>query len=246
MNELVVQVENKNGILVTTSNRVASELGVNHRDLLEKIDGYIKRFGVAELSADFYIPSNYVHLQNKQTYRNYLITEKGVAQLIGGYSAAVSKAFDLNVAYINKFEEMKKYIQGNFKIPKTFSEALRLAAEKQEKIERLENKLEEQAPLVGFAETIEKTSDCILVREFSKILGNENIHLGEKKLYKWLRKNGYIMKDSTEPYQSAIEKGLFMVSEKTIKTVRGELIIKTTKITGKGQIILLQKLKKEF
>lgn len=246
MDELVVQVENKNGILVTTSNRVALELGVNHRDLLEKIDGYIKRFGAAELSADFYIPSNYVHPQNKQTYRNYFITEKGVAQLIGGYSAAVSKAFDLNVAYINKFEEMKKYIQGNFKIPKTFSEALRLAAEKQEKIERLENKLEEQAPLVGFAETIEKTSDCILVREFSKILGNENIHLGEKKLYKWLRKNGYIMKDSTEPYQSAIEKGLFMVSEKTIKTVRGELIIKTTKITGKGQIILLQKLKKQF
>lgn len=245
MNELVVQVENKNGILVTTSNRVAEELGVEHKNLLAKIDEYISRFSSAELSAQFYIPSKYKTL-NGRSIRNYLITEKGVAQLIGGYSAAVSKAFDLNVAYINKFEEMKKYIQRNFKIPKTFSEALRLAAEKQEKIEKLENTLEEQAPLVGFAETIEKTSDCILVREFSKILGNENIHLGEKKLYKWLRKNGYIMKDSTEPYQSAIEKGLFMVSEKTIKTVRGELIIKTTKITGKGQIILLQKLKKEF
>src|SRR3712207_7771319 len=152
MNELVVPVENKNGILVTTSNRVASELGVNHRDLLEKIDNYVGKFSSAELSAQFYIPSKYKTL-NGRTVRNYLITEKGVAQLIGGYSAAVSKAFDLNIAYINKFEEMKKYIQGNFKIPKTFSEALRLAAEKQEKIERLENKLEEQAPLVGFAET---------------------------------------------------------------------------------------------
>ena len=42
MNELIkVEVKNVNGILVTTSNKVAEELGVNHKDLLEKIDGYI-------------------------------------------------------------------------------------------------------------------------------------------------------------------------------------------------------------
>lgn len=108
---LIVQVENINGVLVTTSNRVAEELGVNHRDLLEKIDGYIKKFGSAENSAGFYILSSYIHPQNKQEYRNYLITKKGIAQLVGGYSSAVEKAFDLNVAYINKFEEMKNKLQ---------------------------------------------------------------------------------------------------------------------------------------
>ena len=82
-NSLKVKIEKVNGVLVTTSNRVAEELGVNHRDLLEKIDGYINKFGAAELSAGFYIPSEYVHPQNKQSYRNYLITEKGIAQLIG-------------------------------------------------------------------------------------------------------------------------------------------------------------------
>ena len=108
MNSIIqVTVENYNDMLVTTSNRVAQELGVNHRDLLEKIDGYIEKFGSAESSAGFYIPSNYTHLQNKQVYRNYLITEKGVAQLVGGYSAAVPKAFELNVAYINEFEKMR-------------------------------------------------------------------------------------------------------------------------------------------
>ena len=54
MNLIKVNVENINGVLVTTSNRVAEELGVNHRDLLGKIDGYIKKFGGAELSADLY------------------------------------------------------------------------------------------------------------------------------------------------------------------------------------------------
>ena len=84
MNELIkVEVKNVNGILVTTSNKVAEELGVNHKDLLEKIDGYIGKFSRAELSAQFYIPHNYKALNGKSN-RNYLITKKGVAQLIGG------------------------------------------------------------------------------------------------------------------------------------------------------------------
>lgn len=111
MNEIMVKVEDVNGMLVTTSNRVAEELGVEHRNLLAKIDDYIKKFGSAELSAGFYIPSNYMHPKNKQEYRNYLITKKGIAKLVGGYSSAVEKAFDLNVAYINRFEEMEQIIR---------------------------------------------------------------------------------------------------------------------------------------
>ena len=106
---LNVVVENVNGVLVTTSNRVAEELGVQHRSLLSKIDDYLSKFQSAKLSADFYIPSNYKDNRNR-TYRNYLITKKGIAQLIGGYSSAVEKAFELNVAYINKFDEMEKAI----------------------------------------------------------------------------------------------------------------------------------------
>ena len=62
MSDYIVKVENVNGVLVTTSNRVAEELGVNHKDLLDKIDGYIEKFTKAESSAlveEFYIPSFY-------------------------------------------------------------------------------------------------------------------------------------------------------------------------------------------
>lgn len=112
---LNVKVEKINGILVTTSNRVAEELGVNHKNLLNKIDEYVNKFQSVKLSADFYILSKYKDNRNR-TYRNYLITKKGIAQLIGGYSAAVEKAFELNVAYINKFEEMEKALQ-NQRLP---------------------------------------------------------------------------------------------------------------------------------
>lgn len=123
MRELIVTVENINGVLVTTSNRVAEELGVNHKDLLDKIDGYVNKFNSAELSAQFYIPHNYVSL-NGRSVRNYLITKKGVAQLIGGYNSAVPKAFELNVMYINEFERMENYIRNQQARPLTPAEQL--------------------------------------------------------------------------------------------------------------------------
>ena len=135
MEMIKVNVENVKGILVTTSNRVAEELGVSHKHLLEKIEGYIKRFMKAETSAlgentgnvakpeslsfgenldftEFYIPSSYKVKGNFKNYKNYLITQKGIAQLIGGYNASVPIAFALNVAYINEFERMRKELQG--------------------------------------------------------------------------------------------------------------------------------------
>lgn len=127
-----VNVEKVDGVLVTTSNKVAEELGVLHKDLLEKIDAYVDNFrstklcaklympsvyrdengnfDSAEISAQFYIPHNYRDKSGK-TNRSYLITEKGIAQLVGGYSGAVSKAFYLNIAYINEFERMKKALK---------------------------------------------------------------------------------------------------------------------------------------
>ena len=110
MELIKVELDNINGVLVTTSNRVAKELKVNHFDLLDKIKNYIKKFSSHELSCQFYIPSTY-KASNGRTVKNYLITKKGIAQLIGGYSSAVEKAFDLNVAYINKFEEMENELR---------------------------------------------------------------------------------------------------------------------------------------
>lgn len=115
-----------------------------------------------------------------------------------------------------------------------------------EKNKMLTDKIETDKPRVSFAETIEKASSCILIREFSKVLGNEHIHLGEKKLYQRLREWGYIFQNSTEPTQRAIQQGLFKINERIVKTVKGDIISKTTLLTGKGQVFLLEKFKKEY
>lgn len=109
MEKFKVTVINVNGILVTTSNKVAEGLKVEHRSLLRKIDEYVKKFGSTKLCSEFYIESTFKN--RGKEYRNYLITKKGIAQLVGGYSAAVEKAFGLNVAYINRFEEMEQIIR---------------------------------------------------------------------------------------------------------------------------------------
>ena len=115
-----------------------------------------------------------------------------------------------------------------------------------EKIDVLERKIDSDAQRVSFAETIEKSSDCLLVREFSKVIANEGINLGEKKLYKWFREKGFILKNSTEPTQRAVTMGLFKVAERVVKAVTKDIVTKTTRITGKGQIYFLELLKKEF
>ena len=170
MNNFIVKIENINGILVTTSNRVAEELGVNHKDLLDKIDGYIEKFTKAESSAlveEFCIPSFYTVNGNFKKYRNYLITKKGIAQLVGGYSAAVSKAFELNVAYINEFERMENALKNN-KLPQKFSEALMIAAKIQAEKEELEKKNEELKKYEKFVNFKFKTENFVSTKIAAK------------------------------------------------------------------------------
>ena len=154
MELIKVSVENVNGVLVTTSNRVAEELGVNHKDLLEKIDGYVGKFNSAELSAQFYIPSNYRSL-NGRTVRNYLVTEKGIAQLIGGYNASVPNAFLLNVAYINEFERMKKALKKPMSIPEQLLMNAQWMVEAENRMSNIENNV------IGLADSIENNDKSI-------------------------------------------------------------------------------------
>ena len=175
MELIKVSVENVNGVLVTTSNRVAEELGVNHKDLLEKIDGYVGKFNSAELSAQFYIPSNYRSL-NGRTVRNYLVTEKGIAQLIGGYSAAVPKAFDLNVAYINKFEEMKETLrkQKTLSIPEQLLINAQYLVQVEKRINSVEENVEEFKKDISRLENNQRrevTSNHLTVIAYANIKG---------------------------------------------------------------------------
>jgi TolA-binding protein len=104
-------------------------------------------------------------------YRNYLITEKGIAQLIGGYSSAAEKAFDLNVAYINKFDEMKKYTQTENQKKLSVQDILIATLEEQKKIEKridiVENKVENEIR-IDHAEQ-RKLQKAVSIRVFQRL-----------------------------------------------------------------------------
>jgi anti-repressor protein len=119
---------------------------------------------------------------------------------------------------------------------------------KEEKIKRLEaeKKIEEDKPLVTFAETCLKSKDNILVRQLSKIAQDEGMNIGEKKLYNKLREWNMILKHSTEPSQTSMNSGYFVVEEVSVDTAYGVKLNKTTKVTPKGQVYIINKLKNEL
>lgn len=108
-----------------------------------------------------------------------------------------------------------------------------------------EKKIEEQKPLVEFANKVSNTSNVIDMGKMAKLLKDENINIGRNRLFTWLRKNKILMSNNI-PYQRYIEGGYFQVKESTYETPYGTKTQQTTYVTGKGQIYITEKLRKEF
>ena len=73
--------------------------------------------------------------------------------------------------------------------------------------------------------------------------------MGEKRLFEWLRENGFLIKksgnDYNSPTQKSIEMGIMKVTKTTIETADGRKLIRNTpRITGKGQVYFVDKFSK--
>lgn len=118
---------------------------------------------------------------------------------------------------------------------------------KQEREEKklLADKLEQQKPLVMFAETCIASNDSILVRELAKLASKNGVIIGEKRLYKRLREWGLILGRKNEPSQKAMDAGWFEVKKGTYSTPYGSEAYATSLVTPKGQIYIIERLRKE-
>ena len=99
-----------------------------------------------------------------------------------------------------------------------------------------------------FAEAVSVAHTTILIGELAKLIKQNGIDVGEKRLFTWLRNKGYLIKrkgvDYNSPTQKSMEMGLFEVKETAITHADGHVTIsKTTKVTGKGQIYFINKFK---
>ena len=135
---------------------------------------------------------------------------------------------------------------GGYQLPQTYAEALRALADKAEEAERLEkqNALlitdnKRMKPKEVFADAVATSDDTILIGQLAKILKGNGIEIGQNRLFKWLRKNGFLIKGGEGynlPTQYAMERALFKIKERTVNNPDGSVrITKTVMVTGKGQ-----------
>jgi anti-repressor protein len=106
--------------------------------------------------------------------------------------------------------------------------------------------LEAQKPMVLFASSVSTSKAEILVGELAKILKQNGVDMGEKRLFAWLREHGYLINrkgtDWNMPTQYSMERGLFRIKETTVNHSDGHTTVnKTPKVTGKGQIYFVNK-----
>lgn len=114
------------------------------------------------------------------------------------------------------------------------------------KIELLENKVKEDKPKVLFAESVTASKTSILVGDLAKIIKQNGIDIGQKRLFEWMRENGYLIKrqgsDYNMPTQKSMELELFEIKETAVTHSDGHISVnKTSKVTGKGQVYFINK-----
>lgn len=114
-----------------------------------------------------------------------------------------------------------------------------------ETVKTLNNKIEADKPKVLFADAVETSQTSILVGDLAKLIKQNGVDIGQKRLFDWLREHGYLIKSGVSrnmPTQKSMELKLFEVKERTINNPDGSVrITKTTKVTGKGQSYFLNK-----
>lgn len=108
-----------------------------------------------------------------------------------------------------------------------------------------QEKIEQDAPKVLFAEAVSTSKTSILIGELAKVIKQNGVDMGQNRLFKWLRSNGYLCRHGEHynaPTQKAMEMGLFEIKEHSVLRPDGSVMVtRTTKVTGKGQVYFVNK-----
>ncbi|MFS0591743.1 phage antirepressor KilAC domain-containing protein [Cytobacillus horneckiae] len=152
-------------------------------------------------------------------YKKYNLTEDAFAIIVMAY--VTPQAMKFKVKFIQEFKRIKEQLQRQFNVPTSFSEALRLAADLQEKIELDKPKVEAHDKFISGV-NLQK------VGQVAKAL-----KIGRNKLFAFLREEKVFMTDNT-PYQKYIDRGYFEVKEKPIEMGSQVINKPQTFVTAKG------------
>lgn len=178
-------------------------------------------------------------------YGAYIINESGLYALIFGSKLESAKRFKHWVTS-EVLPAIRKTGGYQMQAPQG-KELLALAVlEAQKTIEEQTAQIERMKPKEIFADAVATSHTAILIGDLAKLLKQNGVETGQKRLFAWLRDNGYLIKrngaDRNMPTQKSMEMGLFEVKESTVNNPDGSVRInRTTKVTGKGQQYFINK-----
>ena len=115
-----------------------------------------------------------------------------------------------------------------------------------EKINQLMSDNERMKPKALFADAVANSDGTILIGELAKLIKQNGYDIGQKRLFAWMRENGYLIKQKGSSYnmptQRAMEMGLFKIKESSIIQPDGAVrLTRTVKVAGKGQQYFINK-----
>lgn len=174
-----------------------------------------------------------------------IINESGLYALIFGSKLESAQKFkrwvtsEVLPALRKTGQYQVKELSGQELMAKALIEAQSVLAAKDKQIQ-------EMKPKVVFADAVATSHTSILVGELAKILKQNGIDMGQKRLFAWLREKGYLIKrqgtDYNMPTQKAMDLGLFEIKEGSYVNGSGvNITTKTPKVTGKGQQYFINK-----
>lgn len=175
----------------------------------------------------------------------WLINESGLYALIFGSKLESAKRFKYWVTS-EVLPAIRKTGGYRMQAPQG-KELLALAVlEAQKTIEEQTTQIERMKPNEIFADAVATSHTAILIGDLAKLLKQNGVETGQKRLFVWMRENGYLIKrkgaDWNMPTQKSMEMGLFEVKESTVNNPDGSVRInRTTKVTGKGQQYFINK-----
>lgn len=229
---------------------VASALGYSNAS--KAVITHVDEDDKQSLMVDFGADSQNGNVPTGQT-KTTIINESGVYALVFGSKLPKAKEFKRWVTS-EILPSVRKH--GAYMTPETIEKVLtdpdtiiRLATdlkEAREERDALAEKIALDAPKVVFSDSVSASETSILVYELAKLIKQNGVDIGGKRLFEWLRENGFLCKrngsDYNMPTQKAMEMGLFEIKETTINHADGHITVnKTPKITGKGQIYFVNK-----
>lgn len=160
------------------------------------------------------------------------------------------------ICMIQRSEKGKQYRQYFIDLEKAwntpeqiFARALKMADQKIKKLKEtnagLLEDVERMRPKEIFADAVKASTSSILIGDLAKLLRQNGVDTGQKRLFEQLRNEGYLMKTGSSrnmPKQKYVANGFFQIKETVISNPDGSVrMTKTTKVTGKGQQYFLNK-----